>query len=413
MRSPVSGEKSSSSVSIATSCAKSWKTSGRERSPSSRDDPEGDRPQAHAVPPQGERVRRARRASSTVPLRPQVREALEERRLRLEDGVAAAHEVRRLVAADEAVDLVSVAVQEEDRRERERLVAGGDLPALALLGVDARGHDGLLRPGDDARVRERRPVHDLAGAAPRRDDVEHDGLVLGLRAPQDLGERPPLAEGHVDGGLRRFGGEEGSGSGKGRDEEEPGESHPRMMPQKPGRKGSIGGGGGSPGYVTDSRKRPEGGAVQAALFDIRVASIASTSATREPARADLDERPRQPADHLPEEVRPADAEEEEVGRLGRRLEARERDLDERRVVALGVLAEAPEVVAAREKVGRGLHRARVEPVLDPPDVALAERGAPPRDPVAVDARRSRRGGRGTCAARARGSARGCPAGGGR
>ena len=118
---------------------------------------------------------------------------------------------------------------------------------------------------------------------------------------------------------------------------------------------------------------------------LRVESISFTSATREAARADLDERPRQAADHLPEEVRRADPEEEEVGRLGRRLEAREPHLDESRIVSLGVLAEAAEVVPAGEEVRGGLHGLRVEAVLDPPDVALAERRAAPRDAVAVDA----------------------------
>src|ERR1035441_5282131 len=49
--------------------------------------------------------------------------------------------------------------------------------------------------------------------------------------------------------------------------------------QNPGRKGSIGGGGGSPAYVTDSRKRPEGGAVHFAGTPERAVRSARTSAT--------------------------------------------------------------------------------------------------------------------------------------
>src|ERR1035441_3179325 len=49
--------------------------------------------------------------------------------------------------------------------------------------------------------------------------------------------------------------------------------------QNPGRKGSIAGGGGSPAYVTDSRKRPEGGTVRFAGTPEGAVRSARTSAT--------------------------------------------------------------------------------------------------------------------------------------
>ena len=94
MRSPVSGEKSSSSVSIATSWAKSWKTSGRESSPSSETTRRAMGLQADPVAAQREGAREAERVLG-VPLRLELREALEEGRLAREDRLAAAHEVRR------------------------------------------------------------------------------------------------------------------------------------------------------------------------------------------------------------------------------------------------------------------------------------------------------------------------------
>src|ERR1019366_260862 len=91
----------------------------------------------------------------------------------------------------------------------------------------------------------------------------------------------------------------------------------------------------------------------------------------ETAPADFEERPGEAAHHLPQEVRAADAEEDEVGRVGRRLDPSESALYERRVVALGILAEAPEVVPAHEEVRRRLHGGGVEVVLHPVDVPLA------------------------------------------
>jgi hypothetical protein len=104
----------------------------------------------------------------------------------------------------------------------------------------------------------------------------------------------------------------------------------------------------------------------------------------EAPRSDLYERSDEAPDHPPEEVRRGDPEEDQVGSGWRRLHARPRDLDGGRVVAVGVLAEAPEIVAARE-ARRGLaHPHRVQRVPDPPDERLAEGGSPPRDPVAID-----------------------------
>src|SRR5262249_42906324 len=89
--------------------------------------------------------------------------------------------------------------------------------------------------------------------------------------------------------------------------------------------------------------------------------------------ADLHERAGEAAHHLPEEVRRGHADVDLVARL--------RDLallddDDRRLLALGVLAEGREVVAALEEPGRPAHRRGVEAVADPPDVRLAECGAP-------------------------------------
>ena len=75
-----------------------------------------------------------------------------------------------------------------------------------------------------------------------------------------------------------------------------------------------------------------------------------------PARADLEEDPDDAPDHLPEEVRGGDPDEDEAVRLGRRGDAGRLDDDDGRVVPLRVLAEAREVVPAREEPRLGDRR---------------------------------------------------------
>ena len=154
---------------------------------------ERNRAQSREIAPWGEGVR-DREGLVRVPGRLQLRERREELRPSGEKELRVAPKIDGPVAAHEAVDFVSVGVEEDHRRKRVGLVARRDALPLALLRVDPRRDDILLRPVDDGGVGKGRRVHDLARPAPGGHDVEHDGLVLGLRAAEDLGEGLALNE---------------------------------------------------------------------------------------------------------------------------------------------------------------------------------------------------------------------------
>ena len=121
--------------------------------------------------------------------------------------------------AGDPVQLVPGRVEEEDGREGADGVALGEAPPLPLLRVDFRGDDVLAGPRADGRVGEGHPVELLARTAPDRVGVDHDGLLLGARATQHLGERSPFGEGDAL-CTGPPGGWDGGGEGEGREEGE-------------------------------------------------------------------------------------------------------------------------------------------------------------------------------------------------
>jgi DUF971 family protein len=104
---------------------------------------------------------------------------------------------------------------------------------------------------------------------------------------------------------------------------------------------------------------------------------------RQGSAADLDERGRQLSNHLPEEMRCTDAEENHRAVC---VELDEVDEHRGRFGLRATIGEGSEVVHSRDRHRGSLHQREIEIVLHPPDERLGERGPAARDLVEVDAR---------------------------
>lgn len=95
----------------------------------------------------------------------------------------------------------------------------------------------------------------------------------------------------------------------------------------------------------------------------------------------LGEHPDDPPDHLPQKMRRADAEADQV--------AVEKDLgmidlyDRGSLLSFLKLAKRNKVMLADEHFGSFTHRFHIQTFLDPPDKALRKRVSPGRDPIEI------------------------------
>ena len=147
--------------------------------------------------------------------------------------------------------------------------------------------------------------------------------------------------------------------------------------------GSSGRRNSSPGKITSSRKRPDGGAVTRAGYGEGAGEQPFKVLDGDLPATHADETAHDPPDHLPEKMRRPQSHEDEIPGLGEHHLPHE---DQRRGVLLDALVGETGVVAhACEPRGGAAHGADVEVVLDPPHEGFAECGAPARDLIEIGA----------------------------